>query len=497
MASVVRHDSRPVYWFTDDPTTVFHTALAFNAVLGGLAAALLVHVARRLTPLTIWWCAAVAVVVSLAPSVIFTADFVFSESLVAPLFLATLLALLRLNESPSLRDAVLAALLGGAAFGAHSRMLPLTLITIGVIGLAAFRRRMALRDAAIGVATALAAAYAVSVYTSYLVDRIWNEPSTRNSIGGVREQLMSGWPVLVSAMGQTWYLLVASIGIVAFGTVALVRSAMGRVDSTAPTAPTRGDARLVLVVVGACVALSIVFMSDRWRSDQLVYGRYNDAVVTPVLVVGLAVLLGAIPLRRIVAIAAAIAATILVGGAGLWALCSDFLSDSNGLEPMILGLQPFATSDTAIDVLRISVWASALTFGLAGISRATRRHAREIVVLGTVAALVVLAGIRSSTVIDQFWDDSDDMGAVEVLRDGVLSDGVAVDFYLPQGSTATSRMMLYQFHLPHTEFTVVHDRVDVATSQYVFAKVTGDGFEDSDARLVWRDPRGRYGLWER
>jgi hypothetical protein len=387
---------------------------------------------------------------------------------------------------------VLAALLAGAAFGAHSRMLPLTLITIGVIGLAAFRRRIALRQAALGIATALAAAYAVSVYTSYLVDRIWNQPSTRNSIGGVREQLTSGLPVLVSALGQGWYLLVASIGIIAFGAVVLVRAAAGPEQSTAPT---RGDARLVLVVVGACVALSIVFMSDRWRSDQLVYGRYNDAVVTPVLVVGLAVLLGAIPLRRIVAIGAVTATATLLGGAWLWALRSDVLSDSNGLEPMILGLQPFATSDTAIDVLRISVWASALTFGLAGVSHAARHRARAGVVLAAVAILVMLGGLRTSTIIDQFWDDSGDISAVEALRDGVLTDGVAVDFYLPPGSTATSRMMLYQFHLPRTEFTVVHDRAE-STSQYVFAKVTGDGFENSGARLVWRDPRGLYGLWE-
>ena len=42
----------PVYWFTDDPVTVFHTALVLNALLGGIAAALLVFVARRLTPMS-------------------------------------------------------------------------------------------------------------------------------------------------------------------------------------------------------------------------------------------------------------------------------------------------------------------------------------------------------------------------------------------------------------------------------------------------------------
>ena len=57
--------------------------------------------------------------------------------------------------------------------------------------------------------------------------------------------------------------------------------------------------------------------------------------------------------------------------------------------------------------------------------------------------------------------------------------------------------MLYQFHLPRTEFTVVNDPVSGATSPFVFARFTGDGFAEAGATLVWRDPQGRYGLWER
>ncbi len=216
----------PVYWFTDDPTTVFHTALTLNAILGGIAAALLVYLARRLTSTTPWWSAAIAVLVSFAPASVFSTDFVFSESLVVALFLATLLGLLRLQQSPTLSNGLIAALLAGAAFGAHSRMLPLTIVTLGVIGLAVVRRRMAIRDGVASAAVGVAGVYAVTVYTAYVVDRLWDQPSTRNSIGGVREQLFSGVPVLVSALGQTWYLLVASLGVVAYGSVVLVRAAL-------------------------------------------------------------------------------------------------------------------------------------------------------------------------------------------------------------------------------------------------------------------------------
>jgi hypothetical protein len=484
----------PVYWFTDDPITVFHTALVLNALLGGLAAMLLVFVARRLTPMSPWWCAIAAVIVSLAPAALFTTDFVFAESLVAPLYLATLLTLLRLYETPTLRDGVLAGVLSALAFGTHSRMLPLALITLGLVALLAIRRRFPIGDAVVSVAVALLAMYSMSRYTSYVVDRLWDEPSTRNSVSGVLDQLTNGTAVFVSLVGQTWYLLATTLGIIAYGVVALVRS-LGGAPST--SAPTRGDARVVLVVVGASVALSVVFMSDRWRSDQLVYGRYNDAIVTPLLVVGLAALFGVVAYIRLLATTIAAAGLTLATGGLLWALRSEVLSQSNGLEPMILGLQPFATSDTTIDILRISAWSAALTLALGGLAVVGIRRATPVLVAAATALLVALAGVRTSSIVNRYWDDSGDTSAVAELRDSILADGGPVDFFLQPGSTSTNRMMLYQFYLPRTEFTVVNDLADDGTSPYVFARLREDGLAESGATLVWRDPRGRYGLWER
>jgi hypothetical protein len=484
----------PVYWFTDDPVTVFHAALVLNAVLGGVAAALLVFVARRLTPMSAWWCAIAAVIVSLAPAALFTTDFVFAESLVAPLYLATLLTLLRLYETPTLRDGVLAGVLSALAFGTHSRMLPLAVITLGLVALLAIRRRLPIRDAVVSVAVAVLAMYSMSRYTTYVVDQLWDDPSTRNSVSGVLDQLTNGTAVFVSLLGQTWYLLATTLGIIGYGVVALARSLRG---APSPSAPRRGDARVVLVVVGGSVALSVVFMSDRWRSDQLVYGRYNDAIITPVLVVGVAALLGAVPYVRLLATTIVASGLTLATGSLLWALRSEILSQSNGLEPMILGLQPFATSDTTIDVLRISVWAAALTLALGGLAVVGKSRAAPVLVAAALVLLVALAGARASSIVNRYWDDSGDTSAVAELRDGILTDGVPVDFFLQPGSTSTNRMMLYQFYLPRTEFTVVNDLVGNGTTPYVFARLREDGLAESGATLAWRDPRGRYGLWER
>jgi hypothetical protein len=481
----------PAHWFTDDPVTVLHVALVLNALLGGLAAILLVVVARRLTPLSPWWAAAAAVAVSLAPAVLFTTEFVFAESLVAPLFLGTLLALLHLHEAPTLRSGLAAAVLAGAAFGAHSRMLPLAVIVLGVVVVATSRRRLRVRDASIIAVTAVAAVVLVEISTRWFVDRLWDEPSGRNSPSAVFEQLTSGLPVLVSLIGQSWYLLVASLGVIVYGLVVLGRRSRDRNGGVAT-----GDAHIVLMTVGACFALSVVFMSDRLRSDHLVYGRYNDAVVTPVIVVGLAALFGSIAVPRLLRVGVGAAVGTMVGGVVLWLSRRDVLAQSNGLEPMILGLQPFATSATSIDVLRISAVAAVLTIALAAI--ATRVPRGQTIGVVALSVLLVLGWMRTGSILDRFWDDSGDVSAVQQLRSGVLRDGVAVDFHLPPGSTSTNRMMLYQFYLPHTEFTVVNDPGG-ATADLVFARLDADAdaVADPPARLIWTDPRGAYGLFRR
>lgn len=485
----------PVYWFTDDPTTVFHAALLLNAVLGGVAAWLLVLLARRLTRMDARWCAATSLIVSIWPAVLLTTDFVFSESLVIALYLATLLFLLRLHESPNLRDGLAAGLFAAAAFGTHSRMLPLTVVVIGLVVLAAARRRMAWFDAAATVAVAVAGVFSMSVYTSYLVDRLWNEPSTRNSIGGVIEQLTNGPTVLMALVGQSWTLLVASLGVVAYGAVALGRAALGRADGRGPSS---GDARVVLIVFGSLAALSVVFMSDRWRSDQLVYGRYNTAVVAPLLIVGMAVLVGSIRVRRLDVAIVGAAATMTVCGGLLWWFRRDVLRESNGLEPMILGLQPFITSATIIDVPRISVLAvaGALVLGTAAVVGSDTRR-RRILVVSTLVVLVVIGAHRTRDHIDRLWDDSGDASAVETLRDHELGDGVPVDYFLRAGSNSTVSMMLYQFYLPATPLTVVADPLDGPPASYVFAPIDNDALLASDARLVWRDQRRPIGLWRR
>ena len=157
---------------------------------------------------------------------------------------------------------------------------------------------------------------------------------------------------LRSALGQTWYQLVATFGVTALGAGALVVRSLRKRGGAIPGTVSR-DARLVLLVTAPLILVSIIFMSHRTRTDHRIYGRYNDAVLWPVLIVGIAWLvnLRRTPYRRsaaatLVGVALAIVATSV----GIHYVAGEALADRVGVRPMVAGLAPIIGSASSIDI---------------------------------------------------------------------------------------------------------------------------------------------------
>ena len=220
---------------------------------------------------------------------------------------------------------------------------------------------------------------AVRFAAGFVFDRLWDTPSTTNSLGGVIDHLGAPGTILIALAGQTWYLLITTAGIVLYGTLALLRS-LRRAPPPTTAGPARRDAAVVLIVAASCVAVSVLFMAGRMRPDQIVYGRYNDAVIAPVVIAGLAFLLTAVTVRRLAAAVAASVALTAGCAAIVAAWRSDALDAGGGLEPMILGLQPFVAGAERIDVAGITVAGIAVTVAIgavAGMARRFERPARD------------------------------------------------------------------------------------------------------------------------
>jgi hypothetical protein len=485
----------PATWLTDDPSSVYRSGLLLNAVLGALSCVLLALLAARLTGRSRPACAAMAAAVSLAPALLFTTDWVWSEALVQFTFLAFLLAALRFLDVGRLWWGMAMVACAAGGFATHSRLLPMTVTATVLVLFATWRRDLAARHA-IGLLAVLAVLFVVVArFSSWIVERIWEDPAATNTAGGVLDRLTAPGPLATSGIGQLWYQLVASIGLAGLGAIALVRSASRRASADRPGEPGVVDARAALATIGPLVALSIVFMSDRWRPDQIIYGRYNDPTTAVVVLVGLATLLGATR-RRLLVDGAAVLGVLVATATVLWIVEGDALGADPPLRAMVLGVLSFSGRGP-VNVLSVTLAAGSLAVAVLAVALAAGR-ARGVALGVVVTALLVTGYARTHQVVDlglNSWRAAAPLGDVEELPAGAdVRVRVESSGWSSQAAQRV-RLMIYEFYRPTNAFYLDGATPPGESSPYVIAPLDDAELRDRDATLLWVDRAVGIGLW--
>jgi hypothetical protein len=436
-----------------------------------------------------------AAAVSLAPALLFTTDWVWSEALVQVTLLLFLLAALRFLDVGHLRWGATMVVAAAAGFATHSRLLPLAVTATVIVAVACWRRALALRSG-IGLLALLAVMLlAVARFSSWLVERIWETPAATNTAGGVLDRLTAPGSIAVSGIGQLWYQLVVSAGLAGIGAIALVRSASRRSADDRPGEPSAVDARVLLVAIAPLIVLSVVFMSDRWRPDQIIYGRYNDPATAIVVLVGLATIVGA-GRRRLLVDGAVVLGALAGSAVALWVADGDVLGADPPLRAMVLGVLPFSGRDP-VDVLAVTLAAGAVVL-LVLAAGLTPRRARGVVLGVVVGALLVTGYVRTRPTVDlalNSWSSAAPLQHVEALPTGA-SVRVRVE---PSGWVSQSaqrvRLMIYELYRPENTFYLDGHAPAGDESPYVIAPLDDEDLRDRDARLLWMDRQVGIGLW--
>ena len=489
----------PLFWFTDDTATIMHGGLLIAAALGGIAAALLARLAARLTTLSPTGCVLAAGAIAVAAPSLSATAFVWAEGVVTVTFLATLALLLRFYDRPSFGLGVATVGMAALGFTGHSRLLPL-LATAAVLVLFKCVLTRAWGLLAALVAVTLAVTYASFAFATMVFDAVWDNPASSNTVSTVLKRLPHVEANLRSALGQTWYQLVATFGLTAIGTGVLILRSLRKRRGATPSIVVR-DARLVLLLTAPLILVSIVFMSHRTRTDHRIYGRYNDAVLWPVLIVAIAWLVHRrrTPYRRsaaatLIGIAIAIVATSV----GIHYVAGDALAKSVGVRPMTAGLSPLIGSARTIDITRVAVISLAIFVVFVAAALASRRG----VALALVAlAFLVIGGVRTRDAMSlrlNSWQPATEVVAIDDLipRDATIGFRFVLEADKPNVTwdDQRRRAQLYQFALPHHRFE--RDRgIDDEVGPYVFAPTNDKILKAAGGTILWTDPKVKVSLW--
>jgi hypothetical protein len=500
----------PIYWFTDDGTTVVRWALGTNAAIAGVSAALLVVLTKRLTGLASPTSAAVAVLVGIAPASLSASSFVWAEPLVSLSFVATLLALISYYETGRFATGAVAIACAIGGFTSHSRLLPLVGTTaLLVVGREVWKRRW-VRSIGLGLVSGVLFA-ASAMWTNWILSNVWDDPSDQNTVDAVWKRLHRPAAIAESLFGQLWYQLIATLGLALIASIVILRSIVFR--RRIPGSPRPVDSALIVISTVPLIFTSAVFMADRERGDQLIYGRYNDAVMWPIIVIGLAWVIGRARTgvtrgdRRIVAVTAA---AMLGTGFAIDALHGDTLRESYGVRGMIAGLLPYVDGEDTLHLWHASIIATALLIGVIVVSRliasprlAGRVHTWIVIgALGLGAVTLGVAATRTKHVADLRLNGWLRTSAVSEVADLVPEDAVLGVKTVPTSQKPSvtwvaqrQRYQLYQLFLPERSFVRDHGLHD-GVGPYVFAPLNDPELVAAGATVIWKDPGIRIGLWE-
>jgi hypothetical protein len=493
----------PVYVVTDDPLMVFRVALGMNACLAGAAAVLLAILARRLTTLSSGGCIGVAAVVSLLPASLSASAHAWAEPLVSLTFLGSLLALVHFVEGERLRDGLVAVVVSVGGFAAHGRLL-LMAATVGivVIGVECRRRRWA----RMGIALVVFALTMIAVYaiTAAAQDALWEDPDRTNSVSATLRRLATDPLALVDTLiGQFWYLLVATAGLSFVGLWVVVSSAFkaggeARFGCDARR-PGSNDARVLLALLLPQVALSVLFTSDRGRIDQVIYGRYNDAVALPLIVVGIAWFVDATDVRRRAQVLGTTGGAMLVTTSFLLLRFGTSVDGDRAVGSMVAGLIPYYGRGPigGIVVPAIGGLFVLLTLGLTK-AMPRRSEAGFAAVLGF---LVVVAGVSTYHGLSVNLNHFESARQVEEVR-ALVPPGETLGFrFVPSDEVSyvlTSHQRLaaqtYQMYLPEYEFVRDNGPYD-DIGPYVFAPRLDPAMLDAGAVALWEAEDTGMTLW--
>jgi Dolichyl-phosphate-mannose-protein mannosyltransferase len=331
----------PVYWFTNNPSTVYHAVMIINAALSALIMPLGFAVCRRLG-LDRRTAYGVAMITALVPAGFFYSAYAMTDAIFPVITLAWLLTVHTWLITPSSRAryaaAIGSAVLGGYAYTVHSRGLVMLFGYAVVAAIIAWRR-----PAVRGTVVAAGLAAVLSVGAGLLLNRYIDAtiyPQGTRSLGGQTLSTVTSIRgvihVLEMAGGQAWRLTLDSWGIAAIGLMAAVAAIFRR--------GLRSDLRVMAALsVGVTILIALIApaalpsdQSQTWAS-----GRYIDGMIIAFFLVGAIALLRASIVRNLLYAAGATALTVLAAAtvavyAGGSLPTAGFGSGFNFAEPAVL-----------------------------------------------------------------------------------------------------------------------------------------------------------------
>ena len=194
-----------------------------------------------------------------------------------------------------------------------------------------------------------------------------------------------------------------------------------------------------------------------------------------------------------------VGAATMAAGFAVLEFNREAFAESVGVRPMLAGLLPMLGTRGNIPVLRVSVIA-VIALALMLVAALTARRGAALALLGVVT--IAMCGIRTHEALNtrlNSWEPTTQVQEIDELIPPDATLGVKfvhdADYPKVEWDDQRRRIQLYQFSLP--DHLVLHDYgVDDSVGPYVFAPMEDSELTAAGAKVIWKDPKIQYALWQ-
>ena len=463
----------PFFFFFSDPVIMYRAAIVLNAFLYVFSFLLSVACVRRLfRDLSFSFTAAVCLLTSLYCNNLIQVNMTWSEALLYFLFWVLTYSFIRYEETDGLGWLLL--FLGGLAYAYVVHQRALSVVIAGVLSVIISKlisgSRASLRNLLIGVGILAVLFIAAVLVKTWLQGSIWvwedSSVAARNDYSGqigkvlrIFTEFDSLKSFLIEFAGKFFYLFVASGFLIYWGMRKCVCETIQGVRSRRP----RVIWLFLLTSVIFTMGISAVFFLDGGRLDIILYGRYTEFTVGPLLALGVLHLYRERPGLR-----SFLFALVLFGVCGV-IIRPSLNGAGDYIYAMAVGTSPFYTPQTREFHW---LWCMAVSVALACVVYAAARLRRKWVVIPAVLLLLFYWFVCSRQVMDNGINYSQQyIENVPILTEAIRDTDDSVPVYF----VSNDDFGVENWRIEHVQYLMPEKRIQKIDRDNL-ADLTGDYF---------------------
>ena len=303
----------PLFWIFDDPTSMYKAALFLNGIMISASFLLCYDIAKKLKKdANRYILMGVSFLISMYPSYLVYSRVAWCECLLVLICWLLTWCFVGLNEESRSYRFVLIGFLSVYAYSVHQRALGILVASIIIVLLMKLLKKINLKQFLM-VLVPIVILFMVHIYVKDdIQSNLWlngvgisiNDFS--GQVGKIKQILTINGLIKILKVftGQFFYLGAASFLVFYIGLYELIRgtgiTTIGSLKSKTLSVLDNDDSFFVyaflLFALLSTMAISVVFMMNPIRIDQIIYGRYTEMMIGPILLIGFLHLIGKKPI---------------------------------------------------------------------------------------------------------------------------------------------------------------------------------------------------------